>query len=169
MKTNYDIEKAAANALLDRGIAFRVPAPWLLRLFRKKNFKITVKRLRLGTLVHLSTLEALSPLEPMKAGSEREKVIKDMGNEPLTLPYKVIVENLKPVTRCVAACLLNSNIKIKLFSKLLARYLRWAVHTEQLQELVMWLFIYGRAEAFTTTTKLIRKMTMTKPMNLGQD
>ena len=123
----------------------------------------------MGTLVHLSTLEALSSPEPMNVGTEREKVIKDMGNEPMTLPYKVIVENIPSVTREVAACLLNSNIKIKLFTKLLARYLRWAVHPEQLQELVMWLFIYGRAEAFTTTTKLLRKMTMTKPMNLGQD
>ena len=105
----------------------------------------------------------------MNVGTEREKVIKDMGNEPLTLPYKVIADNIKPVTRGVAACLLNSNIKIKLFTKLLARYLRWAVYTEQLQELVMWLFIYGRAEAFTTTTKFLAKMTMTKPMNLGQD
>jgi len=157
-------------ALLDRGIAFRIPAPWFMRLFGKKKLKIIVKRLRLGTLLHLSILEELSAeLQPLKVGGEREKVIKEMKAEPLTLPYKVIVDNLPTVTSEVAACLLNSNLKIRLFKKLLARYLKWAVHPDQLQELVMWLFIYGRAESFTITTKFLRKMTMTMPMNLGQD
>lgn len=152
-------------ALLDRGVAFRIPAPWLLRLFGKKRLKISVKRLRLGTLIHLSTLEALSTIEPMKVGSEREKVIKEMDASAVSLPYKVIVENRKVVCHEVAACLLNSHLKIFFFTKILARYLMWAINADQLQELVMWLFVYGRAESFTITTKLLEKMRLTNSRN----
>lgn len=169
MENNKEIEKAAALALLDRGIAFRLPAPWLLRLFGKKNIKITVKRIRLGALVHLSTLEEMAPLERMELDEDRAKIVADADAEPMTLPYRVIVTRTPAITREVAALLLNSHVKIKLFQKPLARYLRWAIHPDQLQELVMWLFVYGRAEAFTNTTKFLRKMMMTNPMNLGQN
>lgn len=165
MENNKGIEKEAAMALLDRGIAFRLPAPWILRLFGKKNIKITVKRLRLGTLVHLSTLEELATLERMELDGDRAKIVADADAKPMTLPYRVIVTRTPAITREVAALLLNSHIKIKLFQKPLARYLRWAIHPDQLQELVMWLFVYGRAEAFTTTTKLLEKMRLTNSRN----
>jgi hypothetical protein len=164
-----EIERAAAMALLDRGIAFRLPAPWLLRLFGKKKLSISVKRLRLGTLLHLSAIAEMGTLEPLPVDDDRAAVISEMAAEPLTLPIKVIAERRKEVALKVACCLLNSRIKIKLLSRPLARYLRWAVHPDQLQELVMWLFVYGRAESFTTTTKLLRRMTMTMPRNLGQE
>lgn len=162
---DINIEKSAALALLDRGIAFRLPSPWYLRIFGKKTVRIMVKRLKLGTLLHLSALEEFSPLEPMQVGADREKVIADMGSTPKSLPYKIIVENRKAVTRQVAACLLNSKLKIMLFTGLVAKQVLWPLNADQLQELVMWLFVYGRAESFTTTTKFLRRMKVTSPRN----
>lgn len=164
-----NIQKLAALALLDRGIAFRIPAPWWMVLFGKKSVKVNVRRLYLGTLIHLSTLEDIALLEPVEVPPDHKQLIVDMEATPRSIPIKVIIEHSVPVCRAIAACLLNSRIKIALFSKLLGRHLRRSCHPDQLQELAMWLFVYGRPESFTTTTKLIGKMTMTSPMNLGQN
>ena len=83
------------------------------------------------------------------------------------MDLKTINENIIPVTRAVAAGLLNENWKIILFRKIFGRYLRLNLTSDQLQELVMWLLIYGRAEAFTNTIKLLAMMKMTSPMNLS--
>lgn len=169
MKTNYDIEKAAAMALLDRGIAFRIPAPWLWRIFGRRTLKINVRRLYLGTLVHLSTIEGIAPLDPVEVPPDHKKLIADMGSTPRSIPIKAIIEHSTPVCRAIAACLLNSRLKIALFSKILGRHLRRSCHHDQLQELVMWLFIYGRVESFTNTTELLSRMRMTMLMNSGQE
>lgn len=169
MITNYDIEKAAAMALLDRGIAFRIPAPWLWRIFGRRTLKINVRRLYLGTLVHLSTIEGIAPLEPVDVPDDRAKVIAAMGATPRSLPVAEIVRQIKPVTQAVAACLLNSRAKIAALQWALALHLRRVCSPDQLQELVMWLFIYGRVESFTNTTELLSRMRMTMLMNSGQE
>lgn len=164
-----DIEKLAALALLDRGIAFAIPAPWWMVVVGKKSVNITVKRLYLGTMLHLSTLERIAPLELMTVPDDHRSLIADMDAKPLSIPIADIITQSVPVCRAIAACLLNSRTKIALFSKLLGRHLRRSCTPDQLQELAMWLFVYGRTESFTTTTKFLERMKMTKPMNLGQD
>lgn len=164
-----DIQKLAAMALLDRGIAFRIPAPWWMVLFGKKSVNINVRRLYLGTLIHLSTLEGIAPLEPMEVPPDHKQLITDMEATPRSIPIADIITHSVPVCRAIAACLLNSRLKIALFSKILGRHLRRSCHPDQLQELIMWLFVYGRPESFTNTTKLIGKMTLMNPKNLGQD
>jgi hypothetical protein len=168
MEQNKQIEKLAALALLDRGIAFRIPAPALFMLFGKKTISIKVKRLYLGTMLHLSTLEKFG-LEPVEVPAEHKKVISDMEAKPFSIPVSVIVEQSVPVCRAIASCLLNSRFKIFLFSKLVGRYLRRSCTTDQIRELAMWLFIYGRPESFTTTTTFLRRMTMTSPRTVGQE
>ena len=165
--TSPDIEKAAALALLDRGVAFRIPAPALLMLFGKKTVGITVKRLYLGTLAHLSTLEEIATPEVIEVPADYKEVIAGMGAVPRAIPFKAIVENSKPVCRAVASCLLNSRLKIALFGRILGRYLRRSCTADQIQELIMWLFIYGRPEAFTNTTTLLRRMTVMSPRMMG--
>lgn len=164
-----DIEKLAALALLDRGVAFRIPAPWWMRLFGKKTLKLNVRRLYLGTLIHLSTLEGIAPLEPVEVPPDHQQLIADMDATPRSIPIAEIIAQTMPVCQAIAACLLNSRFKIALFAKILSRYLRKNCTPDQLQELAMWLFVYGRAESFTNTTKLIERMKMMKPMNLGQN
>lgn len=159
----------AAMALLDRGIAFRIPAPWWLMLFGRKTVRIKVRRLYLGTLVHLSTLEGIAPLEVVDVPPDHKQLIADMDGTPRSIPIADIVAQSVPVCRAIAACLLNSRIKIALFGKLLGRHLRRSCTPDQLQELVMWFFVYGRTETFTTTTKFLERMQMTMPMNLGQN
>lgn len=161
------IEEAAAQALLDRGAGFYIPAPFLFRILGKKKMRIVVRRQRLGAILYLYELPGIDELEQMNVGGEAEKVISQMGAKPDSVSLKFISENIIPVTRAVAAGLLNVNWKIILFRKLFGRYLRLNLTYDQLQELVMWLLIYGRAEAFTNTIKLLAMMKLTSPMNLS--
>ncbi len=163
-----EMQKLAADALLERGVGLKIPAPLLFRLVRKKTMTLNVRRTYLGSLIYLSDLAHLADPEPLDVGSEPEQLIKEMGSGPLSLPFDVIAENVPAVTRSVAALLLNDKWKIRLFRGWLARVLRRRCTTDQLQELVMWLFVYGRAEPFTTTTKLLTRMMMTAPRSLGQ-
>lgn len=159
-------EQAAAQALLDRGIAFRIPAPLLWRLFGKKTMRISVKQLRLGTLVYLSYFNDLNAYERVQEiGDFRLSLIKEMGFEPISVAVNAIVENRKKISRSIACMLLNHPIKIRLFSAMMARILERRCTAEQLQELTMWLMVYSRVESFLNTTKLLGTMTLTKPMN----
>ena len=163
-------ERAAAGALLDRGVGFTIPAPFFYRIFGRRKMNINVRRLYLGTLVHLSTLSDFDLEDtPHSKSAAHSEVIASMGGAPRSLALKTIIDNLKPVTLAVASCLLNNPTKIKLLAPLLARHLRRNCTADQLQELLMWIFIYGRAESFTITTKLLRRMMMMSPRNLGQD
>ncbi len=162
-----NIELAAAQALLDRGAGFHIPAPFLFRILGKKKIRIVVRRQRLGALLYLYELPGIDELEPLAVGKDAEGVISQMGATPESLTLKFINENIIPVSRAVAAGLLNVNWKILLFRKLLGRYLRITLTADQLQELVMWLLIYGRSESFINTIKLLAMMKLTSPMNLS--
>ena len=160
-------EQAAAYALLDRGAAFRIPAPFLFRLFGKKTFKIVVKRLRLGSLIYLYQIPGIDKLKPLPVGGDAEGVINQMGANPESIELSVVHENLLQVVKAVAACLLNQRWKIRLFAGMLARYLKNALTADQLQELVMWLLVYSRAESFMNSIKYLSMMKVTSPMNLS--
>lgn len=161
------IEQAAAQALLDRGAAFHIPAPFLLRIFGKKKVRIVIRPLRLGSLLYLYELPGINELKPLPVDADAVGVIAQMDANAESIDLKVIVENIKPVTRAIAACILNWNWKIVLFRGILGRYLRLTLTADQLQELVMWLLIYGRGESFTNTIKLLAMMKVTSPMNLS--
>ena len=165
---NRTIEQAAAQALLDRGVGFRIPAPLLFRIFGKKTIRLNVKRMRLGSMLELSELASLTELERVKVGDERENMLAAIDAEPLSVKYQFIAENKNKVAYLVGCCLLNSRRKIGLFGKRFGRYLANACTADELQELALWLFAYGRPEAFTNTTKLMRAMILTMPRNLGQ-
>lgn len=161
------IEQAAAQALLDRGAAFHIPAPFLLRVFGKKKIRIVIRRLYLGSLIHLYEMPGIDELKDLPVGKDAQGVISQMGAQAKSVDAKVILENIVPVTRAVAACILNRNWKIILFQKLVARHLRLTLDTDQLQELIMWLLVYSRAESFMNSIKFLSMMKVTSPMNLS--
>ena len=159
------IEQAAADALLKRGAAFHIPAPFLFRIVGIRRMKVVVRRLYLGTLLHLAGIPDIDSLVPVgRVTPGTDAVIKQMGSEALSVPISTIAVNTLQVCRGVAACLLNSPVRIWIFKRWLAGHLKRTLTLDQLQELVMWLVIYGRGEAFTNTIRLIATMKMTAPI-----
>jgi hypothetical protein len=151
-QTAENTEKRAAEVLLDRGVSWPVQAPWFLRIFGKKKVRLSVRALKLGTLLELSLLYAEMGIDP-----------EDMKNNP----HELIRKHLKTVCRITALCILNSEVKIKLFTKPLARYIRWAFTGNMLFEVMFFIITYSAVKSFSNTIRLIGDLSMTAPKNLS--
>ncbi len=143
-------EVRAADSILDRGVRFRMPAPWFLRLFG--FHRIRVKRQRLGTILTYSKTV-------LKHGLNDEMNADEMR------------ANLDHIAECVAITVLNGRLKIKLFKKMLTRWYLWRCHYTQLMEMFIVLQRINQIQDFTPITRFYSHQTkmMMSPKNLGQN
>jgi hypothetical protein len=146
------MEKHASDILLDRGVSWPVTAPWFLRILGRKTVRITVKALRLGTLFELSRLYAAM-------GITQEDLKKD--------PHIMIREHMKKVCLITAVCILNSRIRIRLFSKLLARFIFRRFTGNMLLEVMIFITTFSGVTGFLNTIGLIGDLKITTPKNPG--
>ena len=147
-------EKHAADILLDNGVAWRLPSPWLLRLFGKRTIQISIKAIRLGTLLELSSVYS-------SMGITEESLTKD--------PHTLIQSNLKLVCRIAAICILNSKPRIRLFSGVLTKFLVSRLTANMLLEVMLFVATYSGVTSFISTIRLIGEMKVTSPKNLGPE
>lgn len=147
-------EKHAAEILLNRGVTWPVPAPWFLRILGKKKMKITVRALKLGTLLELSYLYAAM-------GIKEDDLKKD--------PHGLIRSHLKSVCLAVAISILNSRIRIKLFAKPLARFILKRFTANMLLEVMIFIATYSGITSFLSTIRLIGDLSVTAPKNLSPE
>lgn len=141
-----NIEQQAAEVLLDRGVAWELPAPGICRIIGKRKVKISIKALKLGTLLEVSRRYAALKTEDLE---------KD--------PWKLINENLIPVCRIAAVCVLNSRLKIKLFTGVLGHFIRWRLTGNMLLEVMIFVANFSGLASFTRTIGLIRDLRITAP------
>jgi hypothetical protein len=146
-----NIEKHAAEILLDRGVAWPVPAPWFLRILGRRT--ISIKALRLGTLFELSLLYASMGIT--------EEDFKD--------PHKLIREDMKTVCLITAICILNSRFLIRMFSKPLARFVINEFTANMQLEVMIFIATYSGAGSFLSTIRLIGDLSVTAPKNLSPE
>ncbi|HAQ21108.1 MAG TPA: hypothetical protein DCR40_18025 [Prolixibacteraceae bacterium] len=151
-----EIQRRAAETILERGVRVRLPAPRFLRLLGKKEIAVTIGQPYLGTLEHLSMLS-------LKAGFSFEGI--DTGD--LDAAHRLIAAHSKTVRRILAVMILNSKLKIFLFSGVLASWLKWKVKPHRLLELFLVIVTLSGMEDFTNTIRLIRSMRVTMPRNLS--
>lgn len=144
-----NIEKHAADILLDRGVSWPVPAPWFLRIFGKKKIKISVKALKLGTLYELSGLYASMGI------ISQEDLNKD--------PHGLIRNHIKTICRIAAICILNSRTRIRLFSKPLALFIFKRFTANMLLEVMLFIATFSGVSAFINTIGLIGDLKITTP------
>lgn len=122
-------EKHAADIMLDRGVAWWIEAPWWMQCLGKKKIKITLKALRLGTLLELSRLYVSTGINA-----------DDIKNNP----HMAVNEYLDTICLIVAICVLNSKMKIKLFATPAAKYFRKKFTANMLLEVVMFIVFQRR-------------------------
>ncbi len=154
-KENPAIEKAAAETILQRGVNFRIAAPWYIKWF-KKTVPITLRSPYQGTLMRASAYYLSTGL-------------KDHQLEDITVEQSLALMSVhgKALSMAVATSVLNGYWKGKIFTKMLARYLRWNLTAQQMAALVSTILIYGGTSDFMDTTRSVRMMKMTTP-KLGQ-
>lgn len=146
-----DARIRAADTILDRGVRFKMPAPFFIRLLGLN--KIRIKPFRPGTILEFSRIV-------LEAGLENASELS-----VLQLQAKV-----KPIARCLAVSQLNSRWKIKWLSGLWTRWILWHTHYLNLIEMFLTLQRINAAYDFTIITKFYSQQTamMMNPKNLGQ-
>ena len=152
MKENPQVEKFAADTILQRGVKVTIPSPFFLRWFGKKTIAITITSPFEGTMhrvasYYLSTGITTDQLE----GISIEKA------------SELHAKHGKTISKAVAVAVLNGYVKGKLFTKPLAWYFRWHLTSEQLFTLTTLLVVYGGVQDFINTTKSVRGMKITAP------
>lgn len=145
-------ETHAANVLLNRGVSWPVPAPRIMRIFGKRNIRISVRALKLGTLLELSRIYT-------SMGITLKELKKD--------PNKIIRDHLKDVCLVTAICILNSRIRIRLLQRYLARYIMNHFTGNMLFEVMVFIVNFSGAMSFLNTIRLIGDLTITTPKNLS--
>lgn len=155
-KENPQIEKFTADAILQKGVAIPLPAPFLIRLF-KKTVNLTLKLPYEGTMHRVASYY-------LSTGLTLEKL------DSLTVEDALLVhaKHGKTISKALAVAVLNGYWKGKLFTKFLAWYLRWHLASKDMFDLVTVLVVHGGTQDFIITTKLVRQMKLTTP-NLGQN
>ena len=142
----------AANAILERGVRFRLPAPFFKR-WLKKDWT-TIRQLKAGTILEFSRV-----------------VIKhDLENAVLLGDYEFLMKAVEPCARCIAIAILNDEKKIDRKADRLTKQLLWKISAESLIEIFVKISLLNRVSDFTRITKFfsIQMTMMMSPKNLGQ-
>ncbi|RYF26596.1 MAG: hypothetical protein EOO42_01140 [Flavobacteriales bacterium] len=150
---NGQIEKSAADTLLERGIPVKVNAPFFLRWFGKKVLHPLIRKPKFGTQLRVSSYYASTGI----VADELKEISIDQANI-------LFATHGKTLSKIIASSLINSRIRGYLFTKLLASYLRWATEPIEIFDLVIFLIINGGTKDFISTIRLAQNLTITAPM-----
>lgn len=147
-----DTRLNAANVILNRGVRFRLPAPFYKR-WLKKDY-VTIPYLKAGTILEIS----------------RVVVENDLENAVLLDGYDLLEKSVEACARCIAIAILNDSAKIQRRTDKLTQRLLWKVSPQSLVDLFRQISAMNRLQDFTTITRyLSSQMTMMmNRKNLGQ-
>lgn len=135
------VESNAVDTLLDEGMKVKVG-----------QFTFVVKQSKLGTLLHVSKLF-------LQISIDEDKI----QDSVYAGTYMQVPENAERVAKVVATTILNSRMKIWLFSKLLSKYLLWSLTPSRLFSLMSVILILNNAASFTNSIRLMHTFRMMKP------
>lgn len=150
MEQEDKVRLAAANLLLQRGVKFRVDAPFWQRITGRNV--IHIRPLYPGTIAAFS-------LEILKNGLE-------------TATQQQLLENISIVSRIIAIAVLNDKHKIEKELDSLSSKLLWRVPALQLLNIYSSLNNINKVVDFTIITNWtirMMKMMMNPKLSLGQD
>ncbi len=147
-----DARLEAANAILERGVRFRLPAPFYKK-WLKRDY-VTIGYLRAGTILEISRVVTQSGIENAIA----------LGD------YEQLSKTIEPCARCIAIAILNDKKKIEKQAEKLTRKLMWQISAASLVEIFAKIAIMNRVSDFMNITKFFwtTTTTMMNPKNLGR-
>lgn len=138
----------------------KMRAPLLLRLVGKKTISLTVRAPFEGTMHRVAAYY-------LSTGLRSEK-FDDLTHEQA---LGIMVAHGTALRKAVACAWLNGYWAGKLFTNILARYMKWHCKPAEICTIAMLILIYGGAADFMSTTRSVRMMKITSPrtgqMNQG--
>ena len=157
MKERLDIERMAADQILERGARMKMRAPLLLRLIGIKEIGITIKSPYEGTLHRVASYY-------LATGIKSEQLDDITHEQALGL----MVAHGKDLRKAVACAWLNGYWRGKLFTNIAATYMKWHCKPVEICTIATIVLIYGGAADFMNTTRSVRMMKLTTPRT-GQE
>ena len=148
-----DARLQAANAILQKGVRFRLPAPFYKR-WLGKNY-VVIRYLHAGAILEFSRVVVENELENAIA----------LGD------YEFLLKSVEPCARCIAIAILNDETKIERETDKLTKLLLWKIAPQSIVEVFLKISVMNRVSDFMNITKffLTQTATMMNPKNLGQD
>lgn len=148
-----DARLRAANVILERGVRFRLPAPFWKR-WLKKDY-VTIHHLKAGTIIEIARVVIAGGLEDAVGYS---------GSE-------LLGKSIEACARCVAIAILNDKEKIERDSDRLTDKLLNEVSAESLINIFNHIKLMNRVGDFMTVTRYFLTTTamMMNPKNLGHE
>ncbi|MGY3054383.1 hypothetical protein ACVWYG_002590 [Pedobacter sp. UYEF25] len=150
------IEQAAADTLLERGIPIPIAAPFFIRWFGKKEIHPKIKSPYYGTQLRVSSYFASTGL-----------TVEALENISVADANLVFARHGKVISKIIACALINTRFRGWLFTKALASYLRWNVKTIKMLDVVYYLIVLGNTRDFLNIIRSAQSLTITAP-NLSQ-
>jgi hypothetical protein len=148
-----DVRVKAAERILERGVRFRIPASFFLRVFGLN--RIDIHPLKGGTILEFSKVVIMAGLE--------EAVVKS--------DFTFLEMSIEPVAKCIAISILNDEDKIRKNADKLSKKLLWKLPAGNLVEIFGLISELNRVSDFMNITRFyLSQMTMMmNPRNLGQE
>lgn len=158
MEESPQLEKLAAERLLERGVSMQMRAPFFLRWFGKKTVALTVTSPKMGTMLEVSRLYLSTGIT--------SKQLKGVSHEEA---LGLLHSGGKLITRAVAVAWLNGKWKIKLFARPLSHYMLWHCKPIEILTIIDMILLFGGTQSFMNTTRSVRMIkTMTTKPKLGR-
>ena len=131
-------------------------SPFFMRCFGKKHIHLTVTSPYEGTLMAVSR-------HYLQTGLTIEEIEDCTTEKALSIfrTHGIAIE------KAVACAWLNGYWAIKLFTRLLAWYMRWHCEPRHIMYVAQVVLLYGGVSDFIFTTRSVRLLKVTEP-NLGQ-
>lgn len=147
-----DTEIKTIETLLTHGTQITIPVNMFFGL--KKEIKIRIKPSYAGTLYSIAHLA-------VKMDIDEEKVQQSWLREG----HKLAIEHMQSLCEIIAIAILNGPLKIRLFKKMLGRYLFWKLTPEKLFQIVMVVIMLGNTSDFLHTIRLVFGTRITQKTN----
>lgn len=147
-----EIEERAADLLTNSSVKFYVEKRSFLRFIGKKQRTFRLNPSYLGTLYEISKLA-------LKLNFDEVLIQKDPFYESRAL----IEKHIKSMSLIVAIAVLNSQLKIRLFKRVLAWYFMWRLTPETLFALSLQVIELNNLQDFMSTIRSVRGWRITQP------
>lgn len=132
-------ENKALDTLLDKGVEFKI----VTRVFGVKlNVPFTIKPLRLGTILYLSKQRL-----KIQDVSDKKEILWEMFDK---------ADNVRAIAKCIALAVLNSPVKIRLFTYPVYYLFLWNLSIKEVHDLMTVVISQMNARDFFFTTALVK-------------
>lgn len=139
-----EARRRAVDALLERGIVFKIGRRGPLKVFGKK-MRLVINPPTLGVLYAISGEFAAMRIEEDKA-----------EEDPIGYSFSLVRSQAFSLARAVSYAVLGTRWKVKCFAGLFSRYLLWQLTAKQLLKLVITVLSVSGTADFINSIRLIK-------------